>query len=99
MSTCCTYSVLPPLPTITQEIKPITPANTGIDKLLTVSETAKYLRVGTRTIYRAIGEGRLAAAWCGKSWLIREGNLTAFITRQEHEPSSRQKAKANAGSK
>ena len=85
-----TYSTPLPLPTFAQA----TPENPGIERLMTVAEAGRYLRIGPRPIYRAIAEGRLAAAWVGRSWLVREGNLVAFIKAAEQEPSARQKAGA-----
>lgn len=48
------------------------------EKLLTLKEAAKYLRVSERSLYRYISDGRLKATKVGY-WRISEGDLQAFI--------------------
>ena len=49
-----------------------------MDKLLTLKETAKYLRVSERSILRYIKAGRLRAFGIGQ-WRIKESDLEEFL--------------------
>jgi len=49
-----------------------------IDKLLTIKEVAKILRVGERSVLRYIESGRLRASRIGQ-WRIRESDLEKFL--------------------
>lgn len=49
--------------------------------LLTVPEVAERLRLSVDTIYRHIKTGKLAAFKPGKSYLIDEAELEAYLTR------------------
>lgn len=49
-----------------------------IEKLLTINEVAKILRVHPRTINRYIESGRLKASKLGV-WRIKQSDLNAFL--------------------
>lgn len=49
-----------------------------IEKLFTITEIAKILRVHTRTVNRYIESGRLKASKLGV-WRIRQSDLNAFL--------------------
>jgi len=49
-----------------------------MDKLLTLNETAKTLRVSERTIMRYLKAGKLKASKVGQ-WRIKEGDLEKFL--------------------
>ncbi|OHA80339.1 MAG: hypothetical protein A2V96_01220 [Candidatus Yonathbacteria bacterium RBG_16_43_6] len=49
-----------------------------IEKLLTITEIAKILRVHPRTVNRYIESGRLRASKLG-TWRIRQSDLNAFL--------------------
>jgi len=49
-----------------------------MDKLLTLKETAKILRVSGRTIMRYLKSGKLKASKAGK-WRIKENDLEIFL--------------------
>lgn len=49
-----------------------------IEKLFTIEEVAKILRVHTRTVTRYIEAGRLKASKLGV-WRIKQSNLNAFL--------------------
>jgi len=49
-----------------------------IEKLLTIEEIAKILRVHTRTVTRYIESGRLKASKLGV-WRIKQSDLNAFL--------------------
>lgn len=53
------------------------------DKLLTIKEVAKYLRVSERSVLRYIEAGRLKATKIGY-WRISENNLNEFIRRNSN---------------
>ena len=49
-----------------------------MDKLLTLKETAKILRVSERTIMRYLKSGKLKASKVGQ-WRIKESDLEKFL--------------------
>ena len=49
-----------------------------MEKLLTLTETAKYLRVSERSVLRYIEAGRLRAFRIGQ-WRIKENDLEKFL--------------------
>jgi excisionase family DNA binding protein len=53
------------------------------ERLYKVEEAAEYLRVGDRTVYKFIAEGRLIASWIGRSHMITQTNLVAFVKGAE----------------
>lgn len=55
----------------------ITEAVTGLPALVTVGETAKFLRCHERTIFRALAAGKIAAARVG------DGAAKTLIARTE----------------
>ena len=55
-----------------------------IDKLLTIEEVAKILRVSTRTVNRYIESGRLRASRIGQ-WRIKESDLEKFLKENLNE--------------
>lgn len=52
--------------------------DTNIDKLFTIEEVAKILRVSTRSVTRYIETGKLKASKIGV-WRIKESDLKAFL--------------------
>lgn len=52
----------------------------NVDKLLTIEEAAKILRVSTRSIVRYIESGRLVASKIGV-WRIKESDLKDFLDK------------------
>lgn len=51
-----------------------------MDKLLTIKEVAKYLRVSERSVNRYIEAGRLRASRIGQ-WRIFQKDLEEFLNR------------------
>jgi len=49
-----------------------------MDKLLTLKETAKILRVSERSVMRYLKAGRLKASKLGQ-WRIKEGDIERFL--------------------
>ena len=49
-----------------------------MEKLLTIKEIAKYLRVSERSVLRYIETGRLRASRIGQ-WRIKETDLEKFL--------------------
>ncbi len=84
--TCCTYSTLPPLPTLpgqaADSFPPFTPAPV-LERMYTVHELTTYLRLGQRPILTAISEGRLTSSFVGRQHLVSESSLAAFLKHQE----------------
>lgn len=52
--------------------------DTNIDKLFTIEEVAKILRVSTRSVNRYIETGKLKASKIGV-WRIKEVDLNEFL--------------------
>src|SRR6266702_3210547 len=77
------------LPTLNQgadQFPAFTPAPKP-EKLYSVPEVGEYLRVGERPIYKWIAEGSLIASWVGRSHLVSESNLVAFLKNKEQASS------------
>lgn len=54
------------------------------EKLLTIKEVAKYLRVSERSVLRYIESGRLRASRIGQ-WRISEKDLEKFLKENSNE--------------
>jgi len=54
-----------------------------MDKLLTIKEVAKILRVSERSVNRYIESGRLRAVKIGQ-WRIRQKDLEKFLEESEN---------------
>lgn len=54
------------------------------DKLLTIKEVAKYLRVSERSVLRYIEAGRLKATKVGY-WRIKESDLKRFLKESSND--------------
>jgi len=83
------YAKLPPLPLLPGQGKDAfpafnpTPVKPTVERLYTVPEVGEYLRIGPRPIYKAIAEGHLVSSFIGRSHMVTESNLAAFIKNQE----------------
>ena len=55
-----------------------------MDKLLTIKEVAKILRVSERSVNRYIESGRLRASRIGQ-WRIKESDLEKFLKENSNE--------------
>ena len=55
----------------------------NMDKLLTLKETAKILRVSERTIMRYLKSGKLKASKVGQ-WRIKESDLEKFLKQNSN---------------
>ncbi|MFA5009316.1 MAG: helix-turn-helix domain-containing protein [Candidatus Paceibacterota bacterium] len=62
--------------------------NTSIDKLFTIEEVAKILRVSTRSVTRYIETGKLKASKIGL-WRIKETDLNEFLERTSNTKSKK----------
>ena len=51
-----------------------------MDKLLTIKEVARYLRVSERSVNRYIEAGRLRASRIGQ-WRIKQSDLNKFLKK------------------
>ena len=52
------------------------------DKLLTASETCRYLKIAPRTLYRYIQDRRMPAFKLGKEWRFVRSDLEQWIRRR-----------------
>jgi excisionase family DNA binding protein len=64
--------------------------NTNIDKLFTIEEVAKILRVSTRSVNRYIEIGKLKASKIGV-WRIKETDLNDFLEQTSNMNSKSKK--------
>ena len=56
-----------------------------MERLLTVNEAAKILRLNSETVARYIREGKISAAKLGRVWRIEEKDLEQFIRERKRE--------------
>jgi len=56
-----------------------------MDRLLTVNEVAKILRLNSETVARYIREGKISAVKLGRVWRIEEKDLEQFIRERKRE--------------
>ena len=49
------------------------------DTILTVAQTAEYLKVCEKTVRRLISKKELAASKVGKSWRIRKDDIEKYL--------------------
>ena len=61
-----------------------------IEKLFTIEEVAKILRVHTRTVTRYIEAGKLRASKIGV-WRIKQSDLDAFLDKTSNVKSKNKK--------
>lgn len=47
--------------------------------ILTLDEVASYLKVGKRTVYRLVSEGKIPAFKVGGTWRFRQTELDQWI--------------------
>lgn len=55
------------------------------NKLLTVNEVAKILRVSNMTVYRLVKSNQLTAIRVGKNYRIKESEVEKYINRGERQ--------------
>jgi len=63
-----------------------------MEKLLTLKETAKILRVSERTIMRYLKAGKLKGSKAGQ-WRIKESDLEKFLKENSNEKNTRKRNK------
>lgn len=51
------------------------------DEILTLKEVAEYLKVGERTVYRLVQDGRLPGFKVGGTWRFRRDHLDQWIEK------------------
>lgn len=54
------------------------------DNILTIKDTAEYLKMGTSTIYKLILRGELPATKVANRWRIRKRRLNQWIEEKEN---------------
>ncbi len=55
------------------------------NKLLTVNEVAKILRVSNMTVYRLVKSNQLTAIRVGKNYRIKESEVEKYINKGERQ--------------
>lgn len=58
----------------------------GADRLWTVAEVARHMRVSNMTVYRLIKAGELPAIRVGKNYRIRSEDLAAYLDASRTGP-------------
>lgn len=56
-----------------------------MERLLTVNEAAKILRLNSETVARYIREGKISAVKLGRVWRVEEKDLEEFIRERKRE--------------
>ena len=56
-----------------------------MERLLTVNEAAKILRLNSETVARYIREGKISAVKLGRVWRVEEKDLEQFIRERKRE--------------
>ena len=64
--------------------------NSNIDKLFTIEEVAKILRVSGRSVTRYIESKKLKASKIGV-WRIKESDLKSFLEKTSNVPRKKRK--------
>ncbi len=59
-----------------------------MEQILTLSESAKYLRLAPVTIYRLARRGELPAVKCGRSWRFHRDQLEQWLRAKTVQPHS-----------
>ncbi|KJS81931.1 MAG: DNA-binding protein [Peptococcaceae bacterium BICA1-8] len=54
------------------------------NKILTVSQVAKYLQISEVTTYKLVQEGKIPAFKVGRHWRIVKDDLNEFIEKQKN---------------
>ena len=54
------------------------------ENILTIKDTAEYLKMSNSTIYKLIMEGNLPAAKVANKWRIRKSKLDQWIDEREY---------------
>jgi len=52
------------------------------DEIMTVKETAAYLKIAEKTAYRFASEGKIPAFKVGTAWRCRKKEIDEWITNQ-----------------
>lgn len=52
-------------------------------ELMTVQETAKYLKVDTETVRRWLREGKIPGSKVGRKWLISKLDIDAMLKKDK----------------
>jgi len=55
-------------------------------EFLTVAEAAALLRIGERTAYKRVRDGRIPAVKVGNQWRIEKGAFEAWLARGGERP-------------
>lgn len=71
----------------------------GLDKILTIPEIAKYLRVSRTTVWRWCNEGKLPAFKVGNTWRIHRSDLEKIVGQNLREQVQAQSGDNNEGDK
>ncbi|OGE81332.1 MAG: hypothetical protein A2826_02120 [Candidatus Doudnabacteria bacterium RIFCSPHIGHO2_01_FULL_43_23] len=61
------------------------------DKILTVSQIAKFFGVSQKTVWEWCKKGLLPAFKIGKDWKIRQSDLQKMIHQKIHSPKAQEK--------
>ncbi len=65
----------------------------NLEKLLTVPEVAKYLRVNPFTVYRMVERGDLPGIRVADMWRFEESDIKKWLQEKKVAPSGKRKKK------
>jgi len=69
---------------ITIDINDIKKVDSMKEKILTIKETAQYLKMGTTTIYKLILKKNLPATKVANKWRIRKSKLDKWVDEMQY---------------
>ena len=55
------------------------------EELITVAQTAEYLKVSEKTVRRLIKDRQIIASKVGSSWRIKESDITKYLRNNTNE--------------
>jgi len=55
------------------------------DEIMTVAQTAKYLKIGDKTVLRLISDQRLLASKVGRIWRIKLSDINTYLATNSNE--------------
>ncbi len=59
-----------------------------VEKMYTLTEIMTMLKLGRRTFYRHIVDGKMKAVKIGRKWAVKESDLQEFLARGTNVPES-----------
>jgi len=62
--------------------KGVEPMMKGFGEIMTLEETAKYLKIGNSTLYKMTREGKIPAVKIANQWRFRKEDINKWLVRK-----------------